>query len=38
MTFLRRTAQLCRSAKVRALVPTPATPVNATAGDSLWLD
>lgn len=38
MAFLRKTVRLSRAARVESLVPTPATPVNAAAGDSLWLD
>jgi hypothetical protein len=37
MSFLRKTLRLARAAKVESLVPTPATPVNRAAGDSLFL-
>ena len=37
MSFLRKTLRLARAAKVESLVPTPATPVNRVAGDSLFL-
>ena len=37
MLFLRKTLRLTRAATVESLVPTPATPVNPVAGDSLFL-